>query len=64
MYVQSVVLIMADGQGSIIDSNGEWRAEEGRYKKTELCREHDLDVRPPSPSQLTRSRAIYVNSIL
>jgi magnesium transporter len=43
-------LIMADNQGSIIDSNGEWRAEEGRYKKTELCREHDLDVRPPSPS--------------
>ena len=30
--------------GSILDSNGNWRAEEGRYKKTELCREHDLDV--------------------
>ncbi|WVR05459.1 hypothetical protein IAU60_002475 [Kwoniella sp. DSM 27419] len=30
---------------SILDSEGEWRAEEGRYKKTELCREHDLDPR-------------------
>ena len=43
---------MANTAGSIIDSNGEWRAEEGRYKKTELCREHDLDVRPYSETQL------------
>jgi hypothetical protein len=51
MYVLSVILMfLANIKGSIIDSNGEWRAEEGRYKKTELCREHDLDVRPPSPS--------------
>lgn len=39
-------MAVVDDQGSIIDSNGEWRAEEGRYKKTELCREHDLDVCP------------------
>jgi hypothetical protein len=56
-------MIMADVEGSIIDSNGEWRAEEGRYKKTELCREHDLDVRPHSPSLLIISPAISVNSI-
>ena len=31
--------------GSIIDAEGNWTAEEGRYKKTELCKEHDLDVR-------------------
>ncbi|ORX33428.1 hypothetical protein BD324DRAFT_639740 [Kockovaella imperatae] len=30
---------------SILDSEGNWTAEEGRYKKTELCREYDLDPR-------------------
>jgi magnesium transporter len=57
--------VSANIQGSIIDSNGEWRAEEGRYKKTELCREHDLDVRPSftSSSSLITSPATSVNSI-
>jgi len=31
--------------GSILDAQGNWTAEEGCYKKSELCREHDLDVR-------------------
>ncbi|WRT67295.1 uncharacterized protein IL334_004263 [Kwoniella shivajii] len=30
---------------SVLDSEGNWTAEEGKYKKTELCREHDLDPR-------------------
>ena len=30
--------------GSILDAQGNWTAEEGRYKKSELCREYDLDV--------------------
>ncbi|ORY24946.1 hypothetical protein BCR39DRAFT_545311 [Naematelia encephala] len=30
---------------SVLDSEGNWTAEEGRYKKTELCKEHDLDPR-------------------
>ncbi|KAK4686367.1 magnesium transporter, partial [Tremellales sp. Uapishka_1] len=30
---------------SILDSEGNWAAEEGRYKKAELCKEHDLDPR-------------------
>ncbi|WVF72062.1 hypothetical protein IAT40_006874 [Kwoniella sp. CBS 6097] len=30
---------------SVVDAEGNWTAEEGRYKKTELCREHDLDPR-------------------
>ncbi|OCF41425.1 magnesium transporter [Kwoniella heveanensis CBS 569] len=30
---------------SVLDAEGNWTAEEGRYKKTELCREHDLDPR-------------------
>jgi len=30
--------------GSVLDAEGNWTAEEGRYKKSELCKEHDLDV--------------------
>ena len=30
--------------GSILDANGNWTAEEGKYKKMDLCRAHDLDV--------------------
>ncbi|KAL1413465.1 magnesium ion transporter [Vanrija albida] len=30
---------------SILDSNGNWTVEEGSYKKTDLCRAHDLDPR-------------------
>lgn len=34
----------ADAPGSILDSKGNWTVEEGSYKKTDLCRAHDLDV--------------------
>ena len=30
--------------GSILDAEGNWTAEEGKYKKSELCRDHDLSV--------------------
>lgn len=30
--------------GSILDSEGSWTAEEGKYKKSEICRDHDLSV--------------------
>ncbi|WWD01221.1 hypothetical protein V866_008162 [Kwoniella sp. B9012] len=30
---------------SVLDAEGNWTAEEGKYKKSELCREHDLDPR-------------------
>nr|XP_019013712.1 magnesium transporter [Kwoniella pini CBS 10737]OCF52493.1 magnesium transporter [Kwoniella pini CBS 10737] len=30
---------------SVLDSEGNWTAEEGKYKKSDLCREHDLDPR-------------------
>lgn len=30
--------------GSILDSEGNWTAEEGKYKKSEICRDHDLSV--------------------
>ncbi|TXT15693.1 hypothetical protein VHUM_00196 [Vanrija humicola] len=30
---------------SILDSKGHWTVEEGSYKKTDLCRAHDLDPR-------------------
>lgn len=30
--------------GSILDAEGNWTAEEGRYKKSELCKDYDLDV--------------------
>ncbi len=30
--------------GSILDANGNWTAEEGTYRKMDLCRAHDLDV--------------------
>ncbi|RXK35149.1 magnesium transporter [Tremella mesenterica] len=30
---------------SVLDVEGNWTAEEGRYKKSELCKEHDLDPR-------------------
>lgn len=30
--------------GSILDANGNWTAEEGKYRKMDLCRAHDLDV--------------------
>jgi hypothetical protein len=31
-------------EGSILDAEGSWTAEEGRYNKAELCKEYDLDV--------------------
>ena len=56
-----------DEIGSILDSSGNWRAEEGRYKKTELCREHDLDVGgtdvvPRMANANHHSRVTFVNS--
>ncbi|GMK59247.1 hypothetical protein CspeluHIS016_0702620 [Cutaneotrichosporon spelunceum] len=30
---------------SILDANGNWTAEEGTYRKMDLCRAHDLDPR-------------------
>ena len=42
--------------GSILDAEGNWHAEEGRYKKTELCREHDLDA---CSSHLNKAALIF-----
>jgi magnesium transporter len=28
----------------VLDAEGNWTAQEGRYKKAELCKEYDLDV--------------------
>ncbi|KAI9637861.1 putative magnesium ion transporter [Dioszegia hungarica] len=30
---------------SVLDAEGNWTAQEGRYKKAELCKEYDLDPR-------------------
>jgi hypothetical protein len=35
----------ADLAGSVLDADGEWTLQEGRFKKAELCKEYDLDVR-------------------
>ncbi|KAK8869654.1 hypothetical protein IAR55_000222 [Kwoniella newhampshirensis] len=58
---------------SILDADGNWRAEEGKYMKSELCREHDLDPRDlrkldslaPSlvPIILTRKTCILISML-
>nr|XP_018263656.1 magnesium transporter [Kwoniella dejecticola CBS 10117]OBR85814.1 magnesium transporter [Kwoniella dejecticola CBS 10117] len=58
---------------SVLDSEGNWTAEEGKYKKSELCREHDLDPRDlrkldslaPSlvPIILTRKTCIIISML-
>ena len=44
VYLWSLVVCPAKCTGSVLDSQGNWTAEEGRYKKTELCKQYDLDV--------------------
>ncbi|CAK9785661.1 cora-domain-containing protein [Cutaneotrichosporon oleaginosum] len=56
---------------SILDANGNWTAEEGTYRKMDLCRAHDLDPRDlrkldslvPSlvPIILTRKSCILIS---
>lgn len=53
-----------DRSGSILDAEGNWTAEEGRYKKAKLCAEHDLDVSDLYCQMLTFSLEIFASSIL
>jgi magnesium transporter len=44
LWPDELVTTSLQSPGSVLDAEGNWTADEGRYKKAELCKEYDLDV--------------------